>query len=48
MSRSIHYSVKRPTQLKASADWSYHEIATHHLVPFTHPQEIADILLALD
>jgi pimeloyl-ACP methyl ester carboxylesterase len=33
---------------KASDAWSYHEIATHHLVPFTHPQEIADILLALD
>ena len=28
--------------------WAYHEIATHHMVPFTHPREIADILLALD
>ena len=27
--------------------WSYHEIATHHLVPFTHPGELADILIRL-
>lgn len=33
---------------KASDAWSYHEIPTHHLVAFTHPQEIATILLALD
>lgn len=33
---------------KASDSWLYHEISTHHLVPFSHPQEIADIVLALD
>lgn len=33
---------------KDSSAWSYHEIATHHLVPFSHPADIAEILLALD
>ena len=32
---------------QASADWNYHEIATHHLVPFTHPEEVAAILVDL-
>jgi pimeloyl-ACP methyl ester carboxylesterase len=32
---------------KASAAWSYHEIATNHMVPNNRPQELADILLKL-
>jgi pimeloyl-ACP methyl ester carboxylesterase len=32
---------------KASAAWSYHEIATNHMVPNNRPQELADILLTL-
>jgi hypothetical protein len=27
--------------------WSYHEIATNHMVPNNRPQELADILLKL-
>ncbi|MGY9072276.1 MAG: alpha/beta fold hydrolase [Acidimicrobiales bacterium] len=29
---------------KASDAWAYHEIPTHHLVPLTHPDELAAIL----
>jgi pimeloyl-ACP methyl ester carboxylesterase len=29
---------------RASSDWTYHEIPTHHLVPSTHPGELADLL----
>ncbi|MEZ5280325.1 MAG: alpha/beta hydrolase [Acidimicrobiales bacterium] len=32
---------------RASKSWTLHEIATHHLVPFTHPDDLASILLAL-
>ncbi len=31
----------------ASPDWHYHEIATNHMVPTTHPGEVAAILSAL-
>ena len=29
----------------ASDEWDYHEIATHHLVPFTHPAELTQLLV---
>jgi pimeloyl-ACP methyl ester carboxylesterase len=32
---------------KASSAWSYHEIATNHMVPNNRPQELAEILLRL-
>jgi pimeloyl-ACP methyl ester carboxylesterase len=32
---------------KASAAWSYYEIATNHLVPSNRPQELVEILLKL-
>ena len=35
------------TRAKASPAWSYHEIATNHMVPSNRPQELADILLTL-
>jgi pimeloyl-ACP methyl ester carboxylesterase len=34
-------------QARSSPAWRYHEIATHHLVPLSRPQELAAILLAL-
>ncbi len=30
-----------------SPSWSLHEIPTHHLVPFSHPEQLATILLDL-
>jgi pimeloyl-ACP methyl ester carboxylesterase len=32
---------------EASSAWAYHEIATNHLIPFTHPAELATILIDL-
>ena len=32
---------------KASAAWSYHEIATNHMVPNNRPRELVEILLQL-
>jgi hypothetical protein len=32
---------------QASDRWSYHEIAATHMIPFSHPKDLADILLAL-
>lgn len=32
---------------RASDAWTYHEIATHHLVPFTHPGDLADLLAGI-
>jgi len=40
---SAFWTAARAAQ--ASSDWSYHEIATHHLVPLSRPQELAGILL---
>jgi pimeloyl-ACP methyl ester carboxylesterase len=33
---------------KDSPRWAHHEIATHHLVPYTHPAELSQIVLDLD
>lgn len=30
-----------------SPAWNYHEIATNHMIPLTHPDELAEILLGL-
>lgn len=32
---------------EASPAWAYHEIATNHLIPFTHPAELAAVLVDL-
>ncbi len=32
---------------EASPAWTYHEIATNHLIPFTHPAALATILVDL-
>lgn len=32
---------------QSSPAWGYHEIATNHLVPATHPREVAEILVDL-
>jgi pimeloyl-ACP methyl ester carboxylesterase len=32
---------------KASPAWSYHEIATNHMIPSNRPEELAEILLKL-
>jgi len=32
---------------KASHAWSYHELATNHMIPHNRPQELVDILLQL-
>ena len=34
-------------EAKASDAWSYHEIATNHLIASTHPEELAAILIDL-
>ncbi len=35
------------TRTKASDAWSYHEIATNHMIPSNRPEELAEILLKL-
>jgi pimeloyl-ACP methyl ester carboxylesterase len=32
---------------EGSTAWGYHEIATNHLIPMTHPEELTDILLGI-
>jgi len=32
---------------RSSDRWGYHEIAATHMIPFSHPRRLADILLAL-
>ena len=32
---------------RSSDRWAYHEIEATHMIPFSHPRELADILLAL-
>ncbi len=38
---------KAAAHAEASPAWAHHEIATHHLIPFSHPRDLADILLGL-
>ncbi len=33
---------------RSSDRWSHFEIAATHMIPFSHPRELADLLLALD
>ncbi len=42
---SMFWQAARHAQ--ASPRWDYHEIATNHMVPFTHPRELAEIILEI-